>query len=90
MFSTRLVGESSRAAWYCSLIGVGIDRAWRASLFYHGAFSGLELVDYYMFGGALGVAALVIALIARMQRRVFFRISISWSAWFSWLLERLR
>lgn len=45
-------------------LGLGIDRAWRASIFYFGAFPSIGIADYYVFGSALAVTGLIIALLS--------------------------
>lgn len=45
-------------------LGVGVYRAWLSIFFRYGAFSGVGVFDYFVFEGAIGVASLVLALLA--------------------------
>ena len=44
--------------------GVGIYRAWLSIFFRYGAFPAVGIFDYFVFEGAIGVASLVLALLA--------------------------
>ena len=46
-------------------LGLGIDRAWRASVFYYGAFPTIGIIDYYIFGAALALTGLIAALASK-------------------------
>ncbi len=46
-------------------MGVGVYRAWLATFFRFDAFPGIDVFDYFLFEGAIGVACLALAFAAR-------------------------
>lgn len=45
--------------------GLALDRAWRASVFYYGAFPSITIEDFYVFGLSLGITSLALALASK-------------------------